>query len=304
MFEEPRTLTEFTKTTSIQLPSFEATDLQKKIPILTFIAGTQIGRRIPLADDSITMGRSDEATIMIRDTAVSRLHLKIEHEPQSGVYVVNDLGSTNGTVLNDKKTLKGVLSEGDKIAIGRTILRFSWIDAIDMAFHGEVDKLINIDSLTGLVLKRRFDEELNRHVAVALANRSALSMLMMDMDGLKQINDTYGHPFGAYSISETGKIIKGIISSKGLASRFGGDEFMAFLPNIALEEAREIAEQIRHSVKHHDYEKDGTPFTVTMSIGLAGLRENDSLETLLKRADDALYVSKESGRNRVSFIEK
>lgn len=293
-------MTDITKTKIFHLPCFEATDLQKKIPILTFIAGTQIGRRIPLADDSITLGRSDGATIMIRDRAVSRLHLKIALDPKSGVYVVKDLGSTNGMVLNDRATVEGVLSEGDKIAIGRTILRFSWIDAIDMAFHGEVDKLINIDSLTGLVLKRRFDEELHRHVAVALANRTALNMLMMDMDGLKQINDAYGHPFGAYTISETGKIIKGIIASKGLASRFGGDEFMAFLPNIAQEEAREIAEQIRHGVEHHDYEKDNTHFSVTMSLGLAGLRENDSIETLLKCADDALYVSKNTGRNRVS----
>lgn len=295
---------DFTKTISFSVPGLEASDFQKKIPILTFIGGSQVGRRVLLADDSITLGRTHDATIMIYDPAVSWLHMEIEYDPQSNVYAVNDLGSSNGTLVNGKTIKTSVLSEGDKIIIGQTVLRFSWIDAVDMVFHGEVDRLINIDGLTGLVVKRRFDEEFSRHVAVALRNESPLSMLMIDMDGLKRINDTYGHPFGAYSISETAKIIKTVMSSKGLASRFGGDEFMAFLPNTPVDKAREIAEEIRRKVEQHNYEKSNARFTLTISIGLAMLKENDTPETLFKRADDALYISKKSGRNRVSVIEK
>ena len=295
---------DFTKTISFSVPGLEASDFQKKIPILTFIGGSQVGRRVLLADDSITLGRAHDATILINDPAVSRLHMEIEYDPQSNVYAVNDLGSSNGTLVNGKTIKTSVLSEGDKIIIGQTVLRFSWIDAVDMVFHGEVDRLINIDGLTGLVVKRRFDEEFSRHVAVALRNESPLSMLMIDMDGLKRINDTYGHPFGAYSISETAKIIKTVMSSKGLASRFGGDEFMAFLPNTPVDKAREIAEEIRRNVEQHNYEKDNARFSLTISIGLAMLKENDTPETLFKRADDALYISKKSGRNRVSVIEK
>lgn len=293
-----------TKTISFSVPELEASDFQKKIPILTFIGGSQVGRRVLLADDSITLGRSHGSTIMINDPGVSRLHVKIEYDPQSSVYAVNDLGSSNGTLVNGKTIKTSVLSEGDKIIIGQTVLRFSWIDAVDMVFHGEVDRLINIDGLTGLVVKRRFDEDFSRHVAVALRNESPLSILMIDMDGLKRINDTYGHPFGAYSISETAKIIKNVMSSKGLASRFGGDEFMAFLPNTPVDKAREIAEEIRRNVEQHNYEKDNTRFSLTISIGLAMLKENDTPETFFKRADDALYISKKSGRNRVSVIEK
>ncbi len=294
-------MTDFPKTINISLPDFKATDFQKKIPVLTFVGGSQVGRRLLLADDSITLGRSHKATIMLRDSAVSRIHIKIEYDPQTSVYLVRDMGSSNGTMLNDKKISKAELREGDKIIIGQTVLRFSWIDSIDMAFHGEVDQLINIDALTGLVLKRRFDEEFNRHVAVALSNASTLSMLMMDMDGLKRINDTYGHTFGAHSISETGKIIKTVITSKGLASRFGGDEFMAFLPNTSLDNARVLAEDIRNSVERHNYEKENTKFSLTISIGLSEIREKDSPESLLKRADAALYISKNSGRNAVNI---
>jgi diguanylate cyclase (GGDEF)-like protein len=94
------------------------------------------------------------------------------------------------------------------------------------------------------------------------------------------------------------------MSSKGLASRFGGDEFMVFLPNTPVDKAREIAEEIRRNVEQHNYEKDNARFSLTISIGLALLKENDTPETLFKRADDALYISKKSGRNRVSVIEK
>ncbi len=288
------------KTICIKPPDFKASDFQKRIPVLTIVGGTQIGRRLLLADDSITLGRSHEATIMLMDSAVSRVHIKIDYDPQAGGYLLCDTGSSNGTMLNNKKISKAELSEGDKIIIGQTVLRFSWIDTIDMAFHGEVDQLINIDVLTGLVLKRRFDEEFNRHIAVALSNGSPLSMLMMDMDGLKRVNDTYGHSFGAHSISETGKVIKTAIASKGLASRFGGDEFMAFLPNISIDKAMEIAEDIRHLVECHNYEKDNTKFSLTVSIGLSELKEKDTPERLLKRADAALYISKNSGRNAVN----
>ena len=292
------------KTISFTPSGLEASDFKKRIPILTFIGGTQVGRRVMLADDAITLGRSLDCTIMIKDRAVSRFHIKIEYDPHSNFYIVNDLGSSNGTLLNEKVITTSALNEGDKIIIGHTVLRFSWVDTVDIAFHGEVDRLINIDGLTGLVVKRRFDEELNRYVAVALRNESPLSMLMMDMDGLKRINDTYGHPFGAYSISETGKIIKAMLSSNGLASRFGGDEFMAFLPNIPVIKAKEIAEEIRRRVKNHKYEKDNIEFGLTISIGIAELKQNDTPETLLKRADEALYLSKKSGRNKVSLLKE
>lgn len=78
---------------------------------------------------------------------------------------------------------------------------------------------------------------------------------------------------------------------------------MAFLPNTPVNMVMEIAEEIRHNVEQHNYEKDDVEFSLTISIGLAELKENDTPETLLRRADDALYLSKKSGRNKVSVIE-
>lgn len=291
-----------TVTMAGDIKKFLDSDFKKKVPILTCMSGEQVGRRIMLADDRITLGRSAQATIMLQDTHVSRLHLAISYEPQSGSYRITDLGSSNGTLLNEGRITDAILKDSDKIIIGLTMLRFSWVDALDLKFQSEIEQLINIDELTGLVVKRRFNEELNRFVAVARKQGSRLAMMMMDMDGLKQINDTHGHAFGAYAIAETGKIIRTVIDQRGLASRFGGDEFMAFVPNAGIEEAGSIGEEIRRSVETHPYLKDGIRLRPTLCIGISVLKPNDNLETLLKRADKALYRSKRSGRNRVSVL--
>ena len=128
-------MTDFPETTIFRPPDYKSSDFQKKNPVLTFVGGTQVGRRVLLAHDSITLGRSPDATIMIRDSAVSRLHIEIGYDPLKHAYVVKDMGSSNGTLLNNKRISDAVLGEGDKIIIGQTVLRFSRSDAIDVAFH-------------------------------------------------------------------------------------------------------------------------------------------------------------------------
>lgn len=286
-------------TSFIDITKYASKDFEKKIPVLTCMTGDYVGRRIMLADDCITFGRSPEATIMLGDTHVSRIHLAIEYDPERAGYRIRDLGSSNGTFLNEIRISEAILLDYDKITIGSTLLRFSWADALDIRYQAEIDQLLNIDELTGLIVKRRFDEELNRYVAVAAKQGDGLAMIMMDLDGVKRINDTHGHSFGAYTISETGKLIKTVIGPKGLASRFGGDEFMAFLPNVGTDEALLIAEEIRKKVETHPFEKNGTFLRPTISIGVSILKAGDDMESLLNRADEVLYQAKRSGRNKV-----
>ncbi len=288
------------KTIIDSVRNFVDVDFERKIPRLTFMTGDHIGRRIMLADDRITLGRSHDATIFLDDMKVSRLHLSIKFDPDMRVYRIKDLRSSNGTLINGKRISEAILKESDKIIIGQTMLRFGWADELDLEYQIEIDKLMNIDELTGLVVKRRFDEEMNRSIAVAKMQKQDLSMIMIDMDGLKQINDRYGHAFGAYAIAQTGKLIKATIDKKGLACRFGGDEFMVFLPNLHANEACGIAEQIRKCVEGYAYEKDGVTLSPTISLGVSALKPNDNLSSIFDRADQALYSSKKTGRNKVS----
>ncbi|MFH2052732.1 MAG: GGDEF domain-containing protein [bacterium] len=271
----------------------------RRQPILTFLSGPQMGRVILLAKDAFVFGRSADADIMVVDQAISRRHGRVSYCPATDGYLVTDLDSSNGTFVNDRRITEQPLSAGDKIIMGKTILKFSLADAVDVHYMGEMEKLITVDELTGLPSKRRFDEELARHVAVAHGSSKPLGMLMMDMDGLKRINDTHGHQFGAFSIAETGKLIGGIVAGKGLASRYGGDEFMAFLVGTSLNGAVEVAERIRAAVEAHDYCKEGITLDPTISIGAAALVIGEGADGLLRRADEALYRAKQAGRNRV-----
>ena len=179
-----------------------------------------MGRVILLAQDQVTFGRSPEAGILVNDKAMSRQHGRIWYCCVNESYKITDLDSSNGTFLNDSRVTESELAEGDKVIMGQTVLRFSWGDELDVHFQGEMEKLISIDDLTGLASKRLFDEELVRHIAVARSKGTPLSLLMMDMDGLKKINDTHGHPFGAFSISETGHLIGDIVKGKGMSGVF------------------------------------------------------------------------------------
>ncbi len=289
--------------TYIKESLFSNTDFVKKVPVLTFLSGDQVGRQIMLADDHVVIGRSPDATIMLRDALISRLHITIEYNKQSRSYIARDLQSTNGTFINGKRITESMLHDSDKIVIGNTILRFGWSDMYDIKYHTEIDNLLNLDDLTGLVIKRRFDEELNRYIAVARTKDTLLAMIMIDIDGVKKINDTHGHVYGALTISQTGKLIKTVIGNKGLASRFGGDEFMIFLPNITLDAAFQVAEAIRIQVEMHTFELDGVVVHPTISAGVSSLKKNDSSDTLFRRADEALYMSKRTGRNKVTIVD-
>ncbi len=123
----------------------------------------------------------------------------------------------------------------------------------------------------------------------------------MDLDGLKQINDTYGHLMGSHAISESGKIIESVVRKKGVACRYGGDEFIAFVRNTTLSKAESVGETIREKIAKHTFELDENSVSPTISIGVAELTDEVQRPAeLVKIADDALYRAKKAGRNTVS----
>ncbi len=254
-----------------------------------------------LIDGPTMLGRDPSCTIPLHDFGVSKQHAIIRPAGDGG-YVLQDLQSTNGTRVNGTP-VSGIrfLEDGEKIFIGETVLRFALADEMDVDFHSEVATLVSTDPLTGLPSKRRFDQAFEFALESASLGASPLGLLMMDMDGVKQINDTHGHLFGAHVIGETGKLIAKVIGAKGEACRFGGDEFSAFLPGHDAAAAIAISETIRKSVETAGFEKDGIPLRPTISIGVACYPEagTDSL-VLVDKADKALYRAKEQGKNRVA----
>jgi diguanylate cyclase (GGDEF)-like protein len=165
--------------------------------------------------------------------------------------------------------------------------------------YAEVQKQAITDALTGLYNRRGFFELGRREVERAHRFGRPLTAMMIDVDLFKQVNDTQGHLIGDQVLAGVAMQIERQLRQVDLPGRYGGDEFLALLPETDLTNAYQAAERLRRAISQIMYSTENEPVMVTVSIGLAELRESaDTLETLIERADQALYVAKQSGRNR------
>jgi two-component system, cell cycle response regulator len=266
-------------------------------PVLVVMIGNEAGTRKPV-ERTFVVGRDPAAGLVLTDVGVSWHHARIEDRGDS--WAIVDLASTNGTFVNTERVQERVLAPLDKIMFARTVVRFEVQDALEQVYDDTVERLLNIDDLSGLYVRRKFDAELDRLLAAARNCAQPLGLLVMDLDGIKSINDTHGHLFGAYVIGEAGHVIGQVLQSQGLGSRFGGDEYCAALPGMALGPTVAVAEEIHQAIGVHRFEKDGVVLKPGISIGAAVFPDSgQDLRELFQKADEALYRAKHGGKNRV-----
>ena len=164
--------------------------------------------------------------------------------------------------------------------------------------------LATIDSLSGLYNRAEFMNLTKSEFAWAKRNNGELSLLIMDLDNFKSINDTFGHAAGDEMIREIGSIIRTSFRKSDIAGRIGGEEFAVVLKNASLEEAKKVAEKFRETVAKRKVIYEGQEISLTVSIGVAAIRsyngDINDIEDILKLADDALYKAKAKGRNCVA----
>ncbi len=265
---------------------------------LVVIYGDELGKKYNLNASSLLVGRSSKCDIQIDQESTSRNHSKIVNTGKS--ILIRDLGSTNGTYVNDEPIEEHVLRDGDFIKIGRTIFKFLTGGNIENAYHEEIYRLTTIDGLTQISNKRFFMETLEREIARGQRYQRPLSLVMFDLDHFKAINDTYGHLAGDYVLKHLASAVKGRIRREDVFARYGGEEFAIVLPEIAISTAVTFAEKIRQLVELHEFRFEKTPIAVTISVGVAGTeRQQVDPEALIKQADDNLYAAKAAGRNQV-----
>jgi diguanylate cyclase (GGDEF)-like protein len=268
-------------------------------PAIVVMSGQRMGDKIVVSDTNAVVGRAPDAEICLQDVGVSWEHARLED--QGGSWAVIDMGSTNGTVVNGERIDEKPIQHGDKIVFGKTMVRFEVQDAADQAFDEFVTRLINVDDLTGLYLRRRFDSELDQLLARARRENRSIGMLVMDLDGIKGINDHHGHRFGAYTISESGKVIGRVVGDRGIACRWGGDEFLAALFGHDLEGALAVGEEIRQAISDHHFEHEEVVLAPGISVGASSFPEHaQNADALFHAADEAMYRAKRAGKNRVS----
>jgi diguanylate cyclase len=153
------------------------------------------------------------------------------------------------------------------------------------------------DALTGLANRRAFDDEMQKHFQKFESDGTPVSVLMLDIDYFKKLNDVHGHLAGDDVLMSVGKAIAQHVRSGDLAARYGGEEFAVIFPNTSGDQARVIAERVRVAVASYRCDFSSVPVSVTASGGLSELLRNDSIKTWIRRADEALYRSKDAGRD-------
>ena len=275
----------------------------RRVASLLVVRGAEVdlGRHI-VCDHPITIGRDDVAELALSDGSISRRHCRVERDSESGRYILVDLGSTNGTRVNGTRVDKKVpLAAGDKIFLGASVIRFAYADSVDIQYQARVEELVSTDPLTGLTVRRKYDPAYAALIEQSRHDDEPLTLMVLDMDGLKEINDTHGHDVGCYTIVEVSFIVRDILETHGLLCRFGGDEFVACLPGVGREHALKLAEGVRDRVERHNFVKDGLRVEPTISIGVAEFpTDAPDPAGLFACADKALYAAKRRGRNQVA----
>lgn len=256
---------------------------------------------IELATTPLTVGRCDGSTLMIPEDSVSRRHALIE-STTAGEHVVRDLGSTNGTYVNEERVLHPrTLRAGDRLRFGNQIFKYLGPDRLETHYHEVIYKTMTTDGLTGAQTKRYLVEALERELQHSQRSGTPVAVLMLDLDKFKSINDTHGHLAGDAVLVEFARRIRETLRSGDLLARYGGEEFTVLLARTDRDGALQTAERIRSAIAEEPVAFEGITIPVTVSIGVAMATpfSAETTDNLLAEADERLYQAKRTGRNRV-----
>ncbi len=265
-------------------------------PVVVVLTGPQVGQRI-LLEQAALIGRDPEADLMLTDEEVAWHHARIE--PRDGGWGV--VAIEGRTEMEGVRVEAQALAPDDQIVVGGTVLRFEVHDPVEQAYDQAVLERLNTDELTGLYARRKFDVELVSAIAGALRKAQPLSVIVLDLDGLKAVNDRHGHLVGAAVIAHTGRLLARVLAGRGFACRLGGDEFGVALPGSGLEAGLAVADAIRARVAAEPFVYETHPLGVRLSGGVAAFPMHGGTPVeLLRAADEALYRAKSAGGDRIA----
>lgn len=261
-----------------------------------------VGKQWLITKPDMTIGRSDGLDMTVTDGSLSRSHAKFIVSPLE-VQIV-DLGSTNKTQVNGVALPPMVprrLVNNDQIKTGNVIFKFLEKGNVESITNQQIFDKASKDALTGAYNKGALLDKGPEAIKRAEVLTEPLSVITFDIDFFKKINDSHGHPGGDYVLRELGQLMQSkLIRSNDYFSRYGGEEFVLILQATPKKTAMEVAERIRLTVETHVFRFENKIIPVTISIGVSTKNSTDTWETIYDRADKALYVSKQTGRNKVT----
>jgi two-component system, cell cycle response regulator len=275
---------------------------------LLVLSGPQFGEVFPLeAGRELVIGRRDDADISIRDDGVSRRHAAIRVEGDGAV--IRDLGSVNGTYVDGARVPEAQLANGSRVALGATTtLKFAWADELEARYQMRLAESALRDGLTGLFNRRHLEDRVSSELAAAHRHGRPLSLLLVDVDHFKAVNDRFGHLAGDEALKMVAFVLRGAVRKEDVLGRYGGEEFMVLARETALQGGEALGERIRRAVERSRWAWQGHDLGLTVSIGVTvavGLTElvpGKSERDVFEAADRALYLAKQGGRNTVVAV--
>jgi two-component system, cell cycle response regulator len=288
-------------TAIFSLGSFRPSQVAKqRLHVLIRMEGSDIGKVVSLVGTEFSIGRRSECSLVLKYEGVSRNHAQISL--RDGVYILEDLGSANGTLVQGRKVQRHRLQDGDVLQFGPLVsFRYSITDAEETDMMNQLYEASVRDSLTGAYNREYLSERLNSEIAFALRHKSDTSLIMFDLDHFKRVNDGYGHQAGDLVLVEVCKQVAASLRTEDVLARYGGEEFAISVRGIDRVGTAQLAERLRVGT-HRSIRFQDSDIPISASVGCAMLNECEgepTAEKLIAIADRRLYLAKHGGRNRV-----
>jgi two-component system, cell cycle response regulator len=285
-------------------PSLRPAGAQRRAPQRGVLLRTDrrgCGQLIALPAEKQRLGRSWEAEGRVDDDSISRLHAEIS--VQEGGFFITDLASKNGTFVDDERVASAELHDGSLVRLGaRVTFRFAVVEEDEQRALSSLQDLGHCDALTRVYNRRALEQHLAAELAFAERHSSAISLILIDLDRFKLVNDQHGHPAGDLVLERVAEVMSAQIRVEDMLARYGGEEFIIVLRETPIGGAEVLAERIRRAVAEASIDiGGGQALSVTLSAGCASLECGAGADPgeLVQIADRRLYLAKQQGRNRV-----
>ena len=259
---------------------------------------------VRLRKASVRLGRDISCDVTVDDSSVSRVHAVINAMPDG--YILTDLDSTNGTWISDvqvadSRQLKG----GELIRIGNTILKFMMALDEEVQYHAIVRELMTRDALTYAYNRSYLVPFLQKSLQACRKNKSRLSLIMLDLDRFKRVNDRYGHLVGDEVLRVFCERTRRCLRNNDILARYGGDEFAIVCPATALADGVRLAEAILEAIASSRFQTHAGQVKVTCSVGVTSSNGHTlpDFDSVVSTADTLMYRAKSQGRNCVHCAE-
>ena len=267
-----------------------------------------------LSDDKILMANDNAVKLFgLKTEELDRYHLKDFFADGDNRQILNERLEKEKEVHDFELLAKAVNGETPFwLLTSANIIDFNYDIALYCSFQDITSRKNreNIlknqairDPLTSLYNRRYFEDEVSHRIAEAQAEQKKFSVLMIDADHFKRVNDTYGHKTGDKVLIELSSTTEKSLRQDDIVARYGGEEFVVFLPDLSAEEAKIVADRLRETIsKIVVYSDQDDPVQFTVSIGISSSAISDNIDILIKTSDEALYRAKENGRNRCEIF--